>query len=725
MVRKKPMWLVGLVLLCGVVGLEARSKGEIVLEGVGDGQSVGAQKPGGKVVAVLVGINTYKDNRFRSLRYAEKDVRDLGRYLRSMGVKSRDMTLLLGKQATLRAIQRALYVWLPKKVGPKDGVFVFFSGHGEKWGVENYIVPYDAEADALQLSGLSGAVVERSLNRLRVRQQVLMLDTCFSRAIASEYVAMMENARPRSNFLPNTHLKRFQGRGRVVFTSSDGRQESLEPKDLGNGLYTHYFLKALRGEADKDGDKCITAREVHDYVSDKVPAHAQRLGREQTPAWNPNSTKEILLVRMPGCGQRIASTGTSGTSGATPSIEGWGVLVVSANVGGVKVYVDGRYRAYLRKGQSKRLKLSSGKHTVVLRKDGYSEKKEEIELEKDGELPLEMKLVKEGVDAVAERPTPRRRPTVASAQSTQGSTPSAGDRKTFTAGGVEFAMRWIPAGSFRMGSPSSETALVMADCKRSGKSDTQCKEWFENAPQRRVRISKGFWMLETEVTQAQWKGLMGDGVKPHFKNCGENCPMESVTWQEARAFADKLSESMSEKLAPCTDTDRGIFGCKGWRLPTEAEWEYAARARTTTATHNTNSTYEIVGQSNVPNLDAIAWYGGNSGVTYEGGYDCSGWAEKQYESKTCGTRPAGGKRANAWGLKDMLGNVWEWTMDWYKDSYRGLSTRDPLRSIGRSFRVFRGGSWSFIGGHVRSAFRDGYAPAKRYFNVGFRLLRSP
>ena len=102
MVRKKLMWLVGLVLLAGgVVGLEARSKGEIVLEGVGDGQSVGAQKPSGKVVAVLVGINTYKDNRFRSLRYAEKDARDMKGYLESVGVKPWDIKLLVGKEATI------------------------------------------------------------------------------------------------------------------------------------------------------------------------------------------------------------------------------------------------------------------------------------------------------------------------------------------------------------------------------------------------------------------------------------------------------------------------------------------------------------------------------------------------------------------------------------------------------------------------------------------------
>ncbi|MCK6513329.1 SUMF1/EgtB/PvdO family nonheme iron enzyme [Myxococcota bacterium] len=672
MLRKMAVWLVGLVLLAGVVGLEARSKGEIVLEVVGEGQNVGAQKPGGKVVAVLVGINTYKDDRFRRLRYAEKDARDMKKYLLSMGVKSRDIKLLVGQQATRRAIQRALYVWLPKKVGPKDGVFVFFSGHGEKWGVKDYIVPYDAEADALEISGLLGAAVERSLNRLRVRQQVLVLDTCFSRAIASEYVAMMANVRPRSNFLPNTHLKRFQGRGRVVFASSDGNEVSLEPKNLGNGLYTHYFLKGLRGEADKDGDKCITAREVHDYVSVKVSVHAKG---KQTPAWDQNSTKEILLVRMPGCGQRVASTGTSGTggsSGTPPSGGGWGVLVVSADVGGVEVYVGPVYRALLLKsGERTRLRLRAGQHEVTLKKQGYKDQSVLVQVEAGGELPLERRMIRDDAEAVVQRPTPPRQPPlVASAQPSRASwptEPSAGQGHQFMVKRQTFRVRWIPAGSFVMGSPENE----------SGRDS-------DEGPQRSVTISKGYWMLESEVTQGQYKALMGSNPS-RFSSCGDNCPVERVSWHQARAFADKLSRVQG--LAPCTTTGRGIFRCKGWRLPTEAEWEYAARARSTGARYG--------------EVDDVAWYGGNS------------------KGKT---HPVGKQSANGWGLKDMLGNVWEWTMD-VEGSYAGMSTQDPLRSSGSTKRVFRGGRWASVARFVRSAFRYFSAPTYRGYFLGFRLLR--
>ncbi|MCK6512424.1 formylglycine-generating enzyme family protein [Myxococcota bacterium] len=212
----------------------------------------------------------------------------------------------------------------------------------------------------------------------------------------------------------------------------------------------------------------------------------------------------------------------------------------------------------------------------------------------------------------------------------------AGTRKTFVAGGSAFAMRWIPAGSFVMGSPIGEAGRQ-----------------YDEGPQRRVQISKGFWMLETEVTQGQYRALMGSNPS-HFQKCGDNCPVEKVNWHDARAFANKLSEA--QKRVPCAVTDRRIFQCKGWRLPTEAEWEYAARAGTTGAWYG--------------DVDEVAWYGGNS--------------DKK-------THPVGGKKANAWGLKDMLGNVWEWTMDMY-GSYEGMATQDPLQSKPADRCVVRGGS---------------------------------
>lgn len=264
--------------------------------------------------------------------------------------------------------------------------------------------------------------------------------------------------------------------------------------------------------------------------------------------------------------------------------------------------------------------------------------------------------------------------------------PKAGTRKIFTAGGASFAMRWIPSGSFMMGSPSDEYG------RRSNE-----------GPQRRVEISKGFWMLETEVTQGQYKALMGSNPSK-FKKCGDNCPVEMVKWNDVRRFASKLSRAQG--LSVCSERDRGIFKCVGWRLPTEAEWEYAARAGTTGARHG--------------ELNEVAWWGafvgyGNAEVSYDGAYEAHG--------KKWGTHPVGEKGANAWGLHDMLGNVSEITIDVYKDSYKGMGTRDPLCTDNGTMRVSRGGCWASAARYVRSANRDNGTPKYSFNFVGFRLLR--
>ena len=222
--------------------------------------------------------------------------------------------------------------------------------------------------------------------------------------------------------------------------------------------------------------------------------------------------------------------------------------------------------------------------------------------------------------------------------------------ETRTFDGIEFV--GIPAGEFQMGSTSSE-----AD------SDEQ--------PVTQVRITRGFWMGKYEVTQAQWEAVMGSNPS-HFTNCGGDCPVEGVSWEDVQEFIGKLNARS---------------GGRPYRLPTEAEWEYAARAGTT--------------EDRYGDLDEIAWCRSNSGRT---------------------THPVGEKAANAWGLHDMLGNVWEWVQDWY-GRYPGGSVTDPTGPASGSGRVFRGGSWADFAGRCRSAFRYGISPGDRDGSLGFRLLR--
>jgi formylglycine-generating enzyme required for sulfatase activity len=193
----------------------------------------------------------------------------------------------------------------------------------------------------------------------------------------------------------------------------------------------------------------------------------------------------------------------------------------------------------------------------------------------------------------------------------------------------------------------------------------------DERPAHRVRITKGFDIGKYEVTQGMWEFIMGANPS-NFK--GAERPVEQVGWNEAQAFIAKLNQ----------DADGYAY-----RLPTEAEWEYAARAGAAAFDQAT--------------LDRVAWYDQNS--------------ERQ-------TRPVGQREANAWGLHDMLGNVWEWVGDWYNEQYFAVSPdMDPRGPSSDIFRSLRGGSWTNLPRNVRVSSRVGDDPASRSASVGFRVVR--
>ena len=218
---------------------------------------------------------------------------------------------------------------------------------------------------------------------------------------------------------------------------------------------------------------------------------------------------------------------------------------------------------------------------------------------------------------------------------------------------INKSMVYVEGGSFQMGSKKSK----------------------DEKPIHTVTVSS-FFMDKTEVTQAQYKKVMGKNPS-HFSGC-DDCPVERVSWHDATAFAQKV----------------------GKRLPTEAEWEYAARGGVKT---NSGSSQTSYAGSN--DLNSVAWYGDNSG------------------SKT---HPVAQKQANALGLYDMSGNVWEWCSDWYSDSYYSESPQnDPQGPNSGSRRVLRGGSWVYYDPDCRVVNRyRSYPDVRNDFNIGFRLVRS-
>ncbi len=240
--------------------------------------------------------------------------------------------------------------------------------------------------------------------------------------------------------------------------------------------------------------------------------------------------------------------------------------------------------------------------------------------------------------------------------------------------GIEFV--WLPAGSFMMGS----------------------EKYDGEKPVHRVTIGEGFYMGKYEVTQAQWQAVMGNNPS-NFK--GENLPVEQVSWDDAVSFVARLN---------------GQNDGYTYRLPTEAEWEYAARAGTTG---------DYAGD-----LDAMAWYGNNSGRTR---LDAAGILRtdssnyyKRITENGGQTHAVGSKLPNAFGLFDMHGNVWEWCQDWYHDNYASAPTDGSAWLSGgeQKYRVLRGGSWDYSAGSLRSASRSYDSPDSRlrFDVIGFRVV---
>jgi formylglycine-generating enzyme required for sulfatase activity len=239
--------------------------------------------------------------------------------------------------------------------------------------------------------------------------------------------------------------------------------------------------------------------------------------------------------------------------------------------------------------------------------------------------------------------------------------------------GLKMKLVWCPPGTFTMGSPTDE------------------KGRYINEDPVNVTLTKGFWLGQYEVTQAEWEREMQTmpWSGKEFVKAGDEYPATYVSWDDAMNFCRKLTE---------TEQDAGRLSA-GWKyvLPTEAQWEYACRA-------GVKSRFSF--GDDEADLVEFGWFNKNARD-----------AGEKYPHHV------GRKKPNPWGLYDMHGNVWEWCRDVYAEKLRGGD--DPMVSIGGSLREFRGGGWSTDADRFRAALRAGGAPRDRLDNLGFRVALSP
>ncbi|WP_072143500.1 caspase, EACC1-associated type [Pseudanabaena sp. 'Roaring Creek'] len=618
--------------------------------------------------ALLIGVSQYEAG-LPPLAAAPKDVAAMLRVLQSpdLGAFDEVKTLI---DPDLEAMQTAIDL-LFQSCQKGDLGLLYFSGHGITDDSDRlYLATRRTSKDTFRSTAVSASFIQGIMrDRSYQRQHVLILDCCYSGAFAEGWLAKSADI----NLKPQLEVE-----GSVVLTSSTSTQKSYEDKEGELSLYTNYIVQGIEsGAAESDGDGMISADELHEY--------AKRHVQSAKPAMKPEiygirqGIKILLAKARVDTGLEYRRLVERYAENGEISFVGQDILEVHRERWGLSDEVAIAIENEVLEPDRKRLKNLSRYQKSLERvvKQGLPIAKKILDQLKD--LQDILGLRDEDISSIHQQfisvdLEPNLQTTLVSKSLLSNSLtiqekPLIAIPKqpepilTFNfENGINLEMVYIPSGKFTMGSPLKE------------------KESRDNErPQiKDVNVST-FYMGKYEVTQAQWQAIMGNNPS-NFKDNLQN-PVEQVSWDDVQEFCKKLSQKAGREF----------------RLPSEAEWEYACRAGTTTAYSFGN---------NASLLGEYAWYGANSG------------------SKT---HPVGQKKPNPWGLYDMNGNVWEWCQDSY-EKYGGES--DLVRKTGKAiakendnrYHVLRGGSWSYIARNCRSAFRDFNNARIQNSFIGFRVV---
>ncbi|MBF2035599.1 MAG: SUMF1/EgtB/PvdO family nonheme iron enzyme [Leptolyngbyaceae cyanobacterium T60_A2020_046] len=683
--------------------------------------------------ALLIGVSDYGEG-LEPLPGSLQDVRAMAQVLAAEDCGAFDVKPLENcDRATLEAAVEQFF----QGGDPEDLLLLYFSGHGDlgSGGIRHpqlHFCTHDSQKPQgrlIESSAVSATFLKRQMDLSRARQIVVILDCCYSGAIAD----LLKKGADDIDF---SDLK---AKGRVILASSSAAQMALQEKD-GLSLYTRYLIEGMKGAAYPGNGAWIYARDLHAHAERRF--EIERKGGSTPKILAEDTAYNLPIVRAPkpdakqeyrkavdrifqnldanldlnfdGIIKNKLARGSLDTKReqlALPveeatAIEAQVQQPYQARATQRRTYAD-YFRDATQEGylpndldqvylEDIRLNLGLGEADAT--------KIRQILTQQLNLKPIPTSSPPSPPPSKAAPPPPPPQPapptfafevvTVDAQGKINSRQPATAEyRRETLPGDVTLDMVRIPAGEFMMGQTEAEKAELIRQV-----GEESYKKYYANELPRHSVAVPSFWMGKYAVTQAQWRVVahlpkVKADLKPDPANFkGENRPVERVSWHDATEFCARLTKHTG----------------RTYRLPSEAEWEYACRAGTTTPFY--------FGETITPDL-----------VNYSGNYSYGAAPKGQYREATT---DVGSFPPNGFGLYDMHGNVWEWCLDHWHDGYGGLFHKAPpdgsawLSSDENKFLLRRGGSWVYGPRDCRCAFRNRLVPGGRNDNIGFRVVCS-
>ncbi len=654
-------------------------------------------------LALVIGNDQYSN--IERLKNARNDAKLISGVLQKAGF-----------EVTLINDQSRIQLWsaidsFKGRINKGDEVVFYFAGHGVQIGANQLLLPTDIKARSeaeVQRDGVPLVDIQDALKDARVA--VLLIDACRDNPFPKQGTRSVGGTRGLSPPEPST--------GQIIMLSAGRNQKALDSvpgQSTGNGLFTWELAQLIQTPG-------LEIRQALEQVKDRVDDKARQANHQQRPSVVSDLRGNFFFI-APGTNVTTpvsptpvsVPTATPAPTARPVSTDPDTALWSAVETGGtaddysvyIKQYPKGKFVALAKQRMHKLQSEAANANRAAEETAWQSAESGGTQAGYQSYLSAYPQgryaaLVQPRMNKLKVQAAERER--LAAEQRQQEQTQAAQREEvalwqSAQSGGKAQVQNYFsryPGGQYasaanaRLEQIKAEEAKVpqvgqvfkdCSDCPEmvvlpAGNFTMGSSKGGDEGPAHSVSIARPFAMGKFEVTQGQWKAVMVSNPSK-FTQCGDDCPAEQVSWNDAQAFIQKLNAKTG----------------KSYRLPSEAEWEYACRA---------GGHHEYCGSNNV---ESVAWYSSNSG------------------SKT---HPVGGKQANAWGLYDMSGNVWEWVQDVYHENYNGAPTDgSPWERGGeQKYRVFRGGSWFNIPAILRSASRIRVTPDFRYNFIGLRLART-